>query len=216
VSATRRHARVLTTVTIIALVLGCSDILTPSRAPRYPADHPFLPGEIFRWPTGRLPVRYFADTRGTMRALVARGLSVWQQQFLYGEFRGQLVADSTNADVIVVWEDSVPPDVPPDTAGAVGACGGVTTILIDSTNTITEALRVLVRVSPGFTTGQVAACLPRVTAHELGHSIGLLRHSSGPDDLMSAPPRVDVPSARDRRTAEVLYHTPATIQPPPR
>ncbi|HEV8511368.1 MAG TPA: hypothetical protein VGQ48_13035 [Gemmatimonadales bacterium] len=210
------YRRLSAALALILLGVGCSDILTPSRAPRYPADHPSLPGEIFRWPAARLPVRYFADTRGPMRALVARGLNVWEQQFLYGEFRAQLVADSTSADVIVVWEDSVPPDAPPDTAGAVGACGGITTILIDSTNTITEALRVRVSVSDSFTTAQVAACLPRVTAHELGHSIGLLRHSSGPDDLMFGAPRVDVPSVRDRRTAEVLYHTPATIQPPPR
>lgn len=203
-------------LTVITLILGCGDIVTPSRAPRYPADHPALPGEIFRWPSARLPVRYFADPRGAMRALVSQGVGVWEQQFLYGEFHGQLVADSGDADVIVLWQDSVPPDVPSDTAGAAGACSGVTTILIDSTNTISEALRVRVSISPGFTTAQVAACLPRVTAHELGHSIGLLRHSSGPDDLMSGIPRVDFPTARDRRTAEVLYHTAPTIAPPPR
>jgi predicted Zn-dependent protease len=150
-----------------------------------------------------------------MRALVSRGLRVWEQQFLYGEFRGQLVADSSNADVIVIWEDSVPPDVAPDTAGAVGACSGETRILIDS-NAILEPMQVRVGIAPGFTTAQVAACLPRVTAHELGHSIGLLRHSSGPDDLMSGSPRVDFPTPRDRRTAEVLYHTTPTIGPPPR
>jgi len=201
---------------VLILTFGCGDILIPERAPRYPADHPSLPGEIFRWPADRLPVRYFADTRGHMQSLIARGLDVWEQQFLYGEFHGQMVSDSTAADVIVVWEDSVPPNVPPDTAGAVGACTGVTTILIDSTNAITEALRVVVRVAPGFTTAQVAACLPRVTVHELGHTLGLLRHSSGPDDLMSGPPRVDLPTARDRRTVEVLYHTTPTIAPPPR
>ena len=209
-----RSCHVLLTALILAM--GCGDILIPERAPRYPADHPALPGEIFRWPAERLPVRYFADSRGHMPSLVTRGLDVWEQQFLYGEFHGELVSDSTAADVIVVWDDSVPPNVPPDTAGAVGACTGVTTILIDSTNAITEALRVVVGVAPGFTTAQVAACLPRVTAHELGHTLGLLRHSSGPDDLMSGPPRVEVPTARDRRTVEVLYHTTSTIAPPPR
>jgi hypothetical protein len=209
-----RSCQVLLWVSILAL--GCGDVLIPERAPRYPADHPSLPGEIFRWPGDRMPVRYFADTRGEMRSLVGRGLAVWEQQFLYGEFRGQLASDSTAADVIVVWQDSVPPNVPPDTAGAVGACSGITTILIDSTNTITAALRVVIGVASGFTTAQVAACLPRVTAHELGHTLGLLRHSSGPDDLMSGPPRIGVPTARDRRTVEVLYHTTSTIAPPPR
>jgi hypothetical protein len=209
-----RSCQFLLSVSI--LTIGCGDVLIPERAPRYPADHPSLPGEIFRWPGDRMPVRYFADTRGEMQSLVGRGLAVWEQQFLYGEFRGQLVSDSAAADVIVVWQDSVPPNVPPDTAGAVGACTGVTTLMIDSTNTITEALRVVIGVASGFTTAQVAACLPRVTAHELGHALGLLRHSSGPDDLMSGPPRVDMPTARDRRTVEVLYHTTSTIAPPPR
>lgn len=201
---------------LLSLAIACGEIVVPERAPRYPADHPLLPGEIFRWPADRVPVRYFADDRGTMRNLVGDGLDVWARQFLYGEFRGTLVADSTAADVIVVWEDSVPPDVPPDTAGALGACTGVTTLVIDSTNAIAEPLRVILRVSAGFTSAQVAACLPRVATHELGHSIGLLRHSSGADDLMFGTPRVALPSARDRRTAEVLYHTAPTIAPPPR
>ncbi|MDP3909725.1 MAG: hypothetical protein Q8Q14_04995 [Gemmatimonadales bacterium] len=200
---------------LLGALAGCGEVLTPSRTPRYPADHPTLPGEFFRWTTDRLPVRYFADTRGNMAALVAHGVGLWERQFLYGEFRGALVADSNAADVIVVWQDSVPPAAPPDTAGAVGACDGVTTILIDSASAITEALRVELRVQPGFTLAQVAACLPRVAAHEVGHTIGLLRHSSGPDDLMSGPPRVDAPTARDRATAEVLYHTQPTITPPP-
>lgn len=211
---TTRHGTAV--LLILVMAIACGEIVVPERAPRYPADHPFLPGEIFRWPGDRLPVRYFADDRGSMRTLIGRGLDVWEQQFLYGEFTGTLVSDSGAADVIVVWEDSVPPEVPPDTSGAVGACTGITTLQIDSTNAITEPLRVTIRVSLGFTTAQVAACLPRVTAHEVGHSIGLLRHSSGPDDLMFGTPRVELPTARDRRTAEVLYHTTPTIGPPPR
>jgi len=95
-----------------------------------------------------------------MPALIRRGLSVWESQFLYGEFKAAFVSDSNHADVIVRWQDSVPPDVAPDTAGALGACDGVTTYLIDSTHAITDPLRVQLRVRQGFTTAQVAACLP--------------------------------------------------------
>jgi len=219
------------TLPLLLLALGCSDILVPSRTPRYLSD---LAGEVFRWPGDRLPVRYFADTRGTMRDLVGAGLQAWQAQFLYGEFKGTLVSDSTAADVIVIWEDSIPPDVPPDTVGALGACDGVTQYVVDSTAamsasdstgtnagvppplTMTEPIRVQLRVRLGYTEPQVAACMRRVAAHELGHTLGILSHSPATTDLMYGTPVTDTPTNRDRNTAQVLYHTTPTIGPPPR
>jgi len=199
---------------VIAMgLLGCEDLAAPNRTPRYLAD---LAGETFHWPPDRIPVRYFADTRGTMPALLRRGLSVWESQFLYGEFKGVFVADSNRADVIVRWQDSVPPDVPPDTAGALGACDGVTTYVIDSTHdAMTDPIRVQLRVRLGFTTAQIAACMRRVATHELGHTLGILGHSPATTDLMYGTPATDTPTIRDRNTAQVLYHTPATITPPP-
>jgi hypothetical protein len=159
---------------------------------------------------------------------------VWERQFLYAEFTATLVSDSAAADVIVIWEDSIPPDVPPDTSGALGACDGLTQIVVDSTAatsgtafrgptagvppplTLTEPIRVLLRVRPGFTEAQVAACMPRVAAHELGHTIGILTHSPATTDLMWGTPTTSTPTLRDRNTAQVLYHTTPTIAPPPR
>lgn len=195
------------------LALGCGDILTPSRTPRYVAD---LAGEVFHWPSDWLPVRYYADTRGMMPSLVRTSLGAWEDQFLYGEFKGVMVADSSAADVIVMWQDSIPPDVPPDTAGALGACDGVTSFVIDSTGAMTEPIRVQLRVRLGFTAPQVAACMRRVAAHELGHTLGILTHSPATTDLMSGTPATATPTHRDRNTAQVLYHTAPTIAPPPR
>ncbi len=197
----------------IALAFGCSEIATPVRAPRYLFD---LGGEVFHWPADRLPVRYFADPRGTMVSLVREGLGIWESQFLYGEFRGVLVTDSTAADVIVRWQDSVPPDVPPDTTGALGACDGITSYVIDSTNVMEGPIRVALLVRPGFTTSQIAACMHRIAAHELGHTLGILTHSPAATDLMSDPPATQIPTHRDRNTVQVLYHTTSTIEPLPR
>ena len=55
-----------------------------------------------------------------------------------------------------------------------------------------------------------------VTIHEVGHALGLFQHSTDSlSDIMASPPRVSLPSDGDRRTVEVLYHTPATLSPPP-
>jgi len=198
---------------VLLVALGCSEILTPSRTPRYLSD---LAGEVFRWPSDRLPVRYFADTRGMMPELVRTSLEVWEAQFLYGEFKGATVTDSTAADVIVIWQDSIPPNVPSDTAGALGACDGVTSFVIDSTGAMTEPIRVQLRVRLGYTEPQVAACMRRVAAHELGHTLGILTHSPATTDLMYGTPATDTPTNRDRNTVQVLYHTTSTITPPPR
>ena len=194
---------------IAVLTAGCSDIIPPSRTPRYLAD---AAGDTFHWPPDRIPVRYFVDPRGALPRLVHNGLSAWQDQFLYGEFRAVVVADSTAADVIVRWQDSVPADVPP----ALGACDGVTTYVLDSTKTMTGPEHVSLRVRLGYTLPQIAECVRRVVTHELGHSLGILSHSPATTDLMYGTPAIERPTERDRNTAQVLYHTPPTIFPPPR
>jgi hypothetical protein len=207
------NARVALAIAVLTGGAGCSDIITPSRTPRYLSDNA---GDTFHWPADRIPVRYFVDPRGALPRLVRNGLSAWQDQFLYGEFRAVVVADSAVADVIVHWQDSVPPDVPPDTTGALGTCDGVTTYVLDSTKTMTGPEHVSLRVRLGYTLPQIAECFRRVVDHELGHSLGILSHSPATTDLMYGTPAVERPTERDRNTAQVLYHTPPTIFPPRR
>jgi predicted Zn-dependent protease len=172
---------------------------------------------VFHWPVALLPVRFYADPRGAMPALVSLGVGAWEAQFLYGEFRGVLVSDSSQADVIVGWNGIVPPDVPPDPGAPVSACDGQTVYPSWATGSSPgRTVHVTLGTLAGYTDAQVAACLRRVAMHELGHALGLLKHSPSSFDIMHQTPTVALPSSSDRRTVEVLYHTAATVGPPPR
>ena len=173
---------------------------------------------VFHWPGSYLPIRYYAYPDAPLPELVRGGLARWEAQFLYGEFRAVLVTDSAQADVIVAFQGAAPPPAEPDTVEAVAACEGLTAPIVAGT-TLERPLRVSLRPLSGFTPGQVAACIERVTLHELGHTLGLFNQAhAGADvtDLMYAFPRVYEPGARDRATVEVLYHTVPTVSPAPR
>jgi hypothetical protein len=173
---------------------------------------------VFHWSPSTLPVRFYPDPRGAMPALVSLAVDAWEAQFLYGEFRGALVSDSSQADVIVEWSGSVPADVSPDPGAPVAACDGQTVYPSWAGGTSTgRALHVTIgALTGGYTQAQVAACLRRVVIHEFGRALGLLQNSPSPLDIMYITPTVAFPSSRDRRTVEVLYHTTATVVPPAR
>ncbi len=206
----------------LAGVAACEQPLIPDRAGVYSfADTAIIGTDttvfLFHWPTGRLPVRFWADPRGNMRFLVRRAVGAWESQFLYGEFAGGLVGDSGGADVIVRWADSVPPDVPPDTSH-VFACSGVTRYSLDSASSALDApmhVELSVNRFTTFTAAQVAACMQRISIHELGHALGIARHSPRTEDIMAPNPTADLPSPFDRHTVEMLYHTPSTVLPAP-
>ena len=200
-----------TALLLLALV-ACDGPAIPVRTPAYGFDDPTT-GDVFRWPANRLPVRVWADPRGTMPQLAAAGLRAWEQLFLYGEFRGIVVDDSVGADIVVRWADSVPPNVAPDPGPAVFACDGLTRFSVGAANRLDDYIRIDLGVRFGYTEAQVAACVARVATHELGHALGILQHSPDTVDLMHANPRASGPSDGDRRTIEVLYHTEPTIAP---
>lgn len=220
------HCLAAATIAGSAAIGGaCTDPVVPDRSGTYSVADTVINGVdttvyLFRWPENRLPVRFWADPRSNMAALVARAVNVWQDQFLYGEFRGVLVTDSTRADVIVQWADSVPPDVPPDAGPPVFACGGVTTFDYDTALVGPAHISLTIfNVGSPATPGQVQACMRRVSTHELGHALGMGfpsgRHSPYSEDVMYGAPIVDYPSRFDRRSVELLYHSRPTVGPPP-
>jgi len=198
------------------LAIGCSEPTPPARTGTYGFD---AGGEVFHWPTERLPVRFYAQPRGNLPRLVQHAIDNWADLFLYGEFTGTLVADSSGADVIVAADSA--PDVPPDPGAPVYACSGATSVpSTDAGNRFTEPFHIRLAILPGFTPAQVGACLRRTAIHEAGHALGLFQHSPDPADIMwgpsgATPITADRPSDQDRRTAEVLYHTTPTLLPPP-
>lgn len=199
------------------VLAACTDPMVPSRDPIYSFSDAF--GDVFHWPADRLPVRVYAQPEGDLRQAVGLAIELWQRQLLYGEFRAELVDDSTTADVVVRWTDSVPPSANPDPGPPVRACDGLTQVDIDSSG---EALagpfdtRISILSGTVYTPGQVSACVRRTVIHELGHSLGILREAPDTLAIMYSPPRVDEPAPIDRRTVQVLYHTPPTLGPPSR
>ena len=65
---------------------------------------------------------------------------------------------------------------------------------------------------PDPTAPDLPACLALTTTHELGHALGIWRHSTAATDLMFSDPAVDAPSERDLATAEMIYHVPANVE----
>jgi predicted Zn-dependent protease len=209
--------RGLAALAAIGALAACTDPTVPSRGATYAFADGF--GDVFHWPTDRLPVRVFAQQLGDLRPLVQRAIDLWQQQLLYGEFRAELVDDSAAADVVIRWSDSVPPAVDPDPGPPAKACGGITHATVDSTGqALADPFDTEITILTGtvFTPEQVEACVRRTVVHEFGHVLGLFQEAPDTLAIMYTPPQVSEPAPIDRRTIQVLYHTTPTLGPPPR
>ncbi len=77
-------------------------------------------------------------------------------------------------------------------------------------------MRSYVAAFPGADSAAAAACYHFVTAHELGHALGLLSHSPDTNDIMFATPHRLALSEDDRYTIQRLYHVASKLGPPPR
>ena len=202
---------------LLALATSCGDSAAPLRADSYewrlfePTAEGGTDTLAFAWPGSSLPLRIWAQDTLGLPDHAAAAIQTWQAQFLYGEFRGEMVSDSLDADVIVVAGQA--PAKIRLLRSMARECEGATDVPLDPVTLIlTPPFHVFIDLRFAEGTPGVETCLNLTTAHELGHALGIFQHSPDPDDLMYSDPIVTAPSARDRNTAERAYHTPTTIQ----
>jgi hypothetical protein len=190
-----------------------------------------VPPLVVRWPVG-YTVRVFVAAgqdpanAATLQEAVAHGVRAWNQAALYGEYRVAVTTRAMDADVILGWSDAELPVEPPDDCRPGGGGRAVTTFCLDPADPsrlrpfpvrTPEGLEIgrprmiiLVRV---FEAGDPLA-VRRLVAHELGHALGIGRHSQNEGDLMwSGILGLDAPSAADRATIRILYQTRPDIVP---
>ena len=219
---------------LVVAAAACSDIATPIRTNFYEwrLVVPKVSGTgedslTFHWPASRVPVRIWVEDAASLPENVPKGIADWRTAFLYNEFDATVVSDSASADVIVragaapgvlfgrqaaraSGERSEPTRL---YSALAPECAGATDLDISDDHT---QLRLPVRVYINPTAAPDAPglpeCLALTTTHELGHALGIWRHSGVATDLMFFNPGVDAPSEPDLATAEVIYHVPANVE----
>lgn len=200
-----------------AAVVGCNNIGSPNITGAY--QYALVTNDslgnvdtlVFHWPRSFLPVRVWVSDTSLIKTDVPIAIERWQDAFLYGEYRAEVVSDSTHADVIFIYgypqdEEGIP--------ARAGQCGGATDPPIADTHTWPLPIHIYIYSNTSTTEGpDVDTCYRITVTHELGHSLGLLVHSPFDTDVMFANPVFDGISTSDRETAEMVYHRPANVVP---
>jgi len=220
----KRPARVGLWITAGALLIACADIAEPSRGNAYEWRRIVTTGTgvdtlSFHWDEADLPVRFWVEDALNLPSHVQQGIEQWEAAFLYREFSGRLVSDSSAADVIV--RVGITPkggfSITRLGRGMAPECQGATDVeLPPAGNQILRPIRIY--LDPRFAEGSpgIDECMALTATHEIGHALGIFTHSPDPADLMYADPVVSTISSGDRSTAELAYHTPPTLSIEPR
>jgi hypothetical protein len=165
----------------------------------------------FSWPESHLPIKIWVHDTNGLPANIDAAVALWQDALLFGEIAAVRVSDSAAAHIIVKGTSAPPEVTGPQPvrrlAAALPACEGATDVQISVPDHTKLWLPVRVYIIPTFVMTDTATtnCLKRVTAHELGHALGLF--------LMFGFPEVDAPSEVDATTILRLYHSRPDLRP---
>ncbi len=220
-----REWRILRVVAASAAILlgGCDAAVLPPlpEGDVYEYRLPLDPPETLHWPVGST-VRIHVVNEGPdperLRIAVAAAVDAWNEHALLDEYRLASGATPAAADVVLAWSGVA---LPVETSGCMPSGGRAqTTFCLDDQRLFTypSASGSASRVKMIVTIGSVLANAPATTldavvAHELGHVLGIARHSDVATDLMFTDPARTAPSQRDVATVRALYRAPADILP---
>jgi predicted Zn-dependent protease len=217
-------------IPVAALSLaGCEGPTVPPNTTADIYDYRLMttPPAVIRWPSGTRVRVYVAGAAGTredmMSASLARGAAEWNRHAFYGEYELVRATSIRDADVVLRWSDEPSPvdmsECQPELANAVTTfCLSdddptrLHVFLIAADNESPGSVRFVITVL-GTQSGNPDA-VARLVLHELGHVLGIGRHSPDSSDLMSAGvPTRSTLSVADIATVQVLYHTQPHITP---
>ncbi|HEU4827784.1 MAG TPA: hypothetical protein VFT04_01180 [Gemmatimonadales bacterium] len=191
-------------------LLSCGEIGAPTRADIYEWRIIQTPDTFaFHWPRESLPVRIWVQDIYELPQHTQAAIDGWKSGFLYREWDAELVSDSSTADVIVLSDFPLGPTI---LLASVAECEGYTDLALDTeTGVLTLPIRIYAvpRFDPDLPATR--ACFGIVMYHEIGHALGIFRHSPDPADIMYFNPTSATPTQRDFQTAEVLYHARTTV-----
>lgn len=217
-------------ILLVAVAAACDPPTIPGRDATdvYDFTLPSQPPAVLRWPSGarvRVWVEPAAVAARTalLEAAFRDGAAAWNELAVFAEYGLVRARDLREADVVLMWSDVLPPVDTRDCRPSITQA--VTTFCVDNLGEAAPRLRpfplsssetgnVKMLVTVLASEAADPEAVHRLVAHELGHVLGIGRHSPERDDLMyRTDPVVARPSPRDAATVQLLYHVRPHVVP---